>query len=332
MSDHRFKPSDWHEGGYGSSGDEEPRRITASAPGTLMLMGEHAVLHGELAIACAVDQRIHVTLENQAERRLSIDSALATYDQPLEQLIDHPDLRFVIEAVRARVGAMTSGIRLKIESQFSHQVGLGSSAAVTVAATAAIQQWLRGGFDRRQVFDDALATMLAVQGRGSGTDLAASTYGALIAYRVDPLEIIPLYSVPEIGLYYSGYKTPTPEVLSRVASEYNQLPELYDALYRLMGEVTAEAMAAAADRDWPKLGLLMNYYQGLMESLGVNDRTLSDMVYRLREQGVLGAKISGSGLGDCVISLGGSPALDASMPYRSLPVKVAPEGVLVSVE
>ena len=314
-------------------------KINASAPGNLMLMGEHAVLHGELAIACAVEQRIRVTLEPLESQVLRVSSALSNYQDDLRSLADDPQLRFVLQAVRSLTGQLPGGLHLKIDSEFSHRVGLGSSAAVTVAVTAALQQWVEDCYDRRQVFERALETVLAVQGRGSGTDLAASTYGAVIGYRVDPLEIIPLDAVPQIGLYYCGYKTPTPDVLARVAAEEQRFPELYKQLYQLMGAATKEALAAAAAQNWPLLGQLMNYYQGLMDALGVNDKTLADIVYRLRagsaaatldNSGVYGAKISGSGLGDCVISLGRPNGVD--IPYDEIPVKVAPEGVKVDVQ
>ncbi len=292
-----------------------------------MLMGEHAVLHGELAIACAVDQRISVTLETLEQPVLEIESVLGNYRDLLDQLKDDKRLRFVLQAVRSKVAELSGGLKLKIEAEFSHRVGLGSSAAVSVATVAVLQQLLDAKIDRRRVFDQARAVMLQVQGRGSGTDLAASAYGSLIAYRVDPVEIIPLQCVPEIALFYSGYKTPTPEVLARVADESQRFPELYDQLYRLMGMASEQAVQAAQQQDWTLLGQLMNYYQGLMDALGVNDRKLADMVYGLRDQGVYGAKISGSGLGDCVISLG-RPQNFCS--YDEIPVQVAPEGVIVT--
>ncbi|WP_143821048.1 mevalonate kinase [Motiliproteus sp. MSK22-1] len=304
--------------------------IKASAPGTLMLMGEHSVLKGELAIACAVEQRIFVTLKPIEQRELQITSVLGDYQDSLDSIKDNTELRFALQAVRDVADQLPSGLSLVIESEFSHQVGLGSSAAVTVAITAAIDHWLRGAVDKQAVFERSLAAMLSVQGRGSGTDIAASTYGALIAYRVEPVEITPLACVPQIALFYCGYKTPTPEVLARVESEDRRFPELYGQLYRLMGKVTQQAVVAARSQDWPLLGQLMNYYQGLMDSLGVNDRKLADIIYRLRESdGVYGAKISGSGLGDCVISLGELQQLD--IPYEQIPVQVDSDGVLVDV-
>jgi mevalonate kinase len=67
-------------------------------------------------------------------------------------------------------------------------------------------------------------------------------------------------------------------------------------------------------------------YQGLMDALGVNDLALSDIIYSLRKSEViLGAKISGSGLGDCVIALGTDDSL--ALPYEMIPVAVSGVGV-----
>jgi len=67
-----------------------------------------------------------------------------------------------------------------------------------------------------------------------------------------------------------------------------------------------------------------------MDALGVNDATLSEMIWRLRAQPtILGAKISGSGLGDCVLGLG---ELSAPLPWESIPVSVAPTGVEIKYD
>jgi len=191
---------------------------------------------------------------------------------------------------------------------------------------AALNYWLDNRFDREQIFASARESVLSVQGRGSAADIAATTYGGAVAYRADPLQLQPLAPRPAISLCYAGYKTPTPEVLQRVASAHNQAPALYDQLYRLMGEVSEQAVAAFVAEEWSQLGWLMNYYQGLMDSLGVNDRALADMVARMREaEGVFGAKISGSGLGDCAVALGSIEGIE--MPYTEIPVAITARGV-----
>ncbi|MFC6669379.1 mevalonate kinase [Marinobacterium aestuariivivens] len=150
----------------------------------------------------------------------------------------------------------------------------------------------------------------------------------LVGYSVSPRRIDALPGLPPIGLYYCGYKTPTPQVLARVAEASAGFENLNAQLYRLMGATTEQAETAILRQDWPALGRLMNVYQGLLDALGVNDATLAQMVYRLRHSpGVQGSKISGSGLGDCVLALGRDEQLAAD--FESIPVAVSGEGVSI---
>lgn len=307
-------------------------RIQASAPGTLMLLGEHAVLHGSRALVLAVDKRIRVELIPLTEARLEIESALGQYSAPIGQTHTDPNFSFVLTAFNycwhrfdsASNQQRSIGLKLRIESEFSHLVGLGSSAAVTVATLAVLNRWLDHPSNNDQLFEQARTVMLEVQGRGSGADLAAAVEGGMVAYRQSG-ERQKLTPIPPIGLYYCGYKLKTPQVLAQVAEAAEQLPELYQQLYKLMADCAEQGCQAASLGDWSLLGRLMNYYQGLMDALGVNDAKLAQMIYQLRdEQRVQGAKISGSGLGDCVIALG-QP--EDSVLSDRIPVQVDALGV-----
>ena len=72
----------------------------------------------------------------------------------------------------------------------------------------------------------------------------------------------------------------------------------------------------------------MNVAQGLMDAIGVNNAMLATLVHGLREDpAVLGAKISGSGLGDCVVALGRPARMDSA--WAEIPVQIGAEGVSV---
>ncbi|SFG06221.1 mevalonate kinase [Neptunomonas qingdaonensis] len=304
--------------------------IKVTAPGSIMLMGEHAVLFGHRAIACAVDKRMQVSLMPRADRVVVIRSALADYHSTLDDLEMDSRLNFVIFAIRQVAADLPNGFEVDIHSEFSHTVGLGSSAAVTAALVKALSIYQKEKLPRRMLFERALAVIHGVQGRGSGTDLAASVYGGLIGYTVKPQQVSALNGLPPISLFYAGYKTKTADVLARVAEHTKAFPELYSSLYQLMHDTTIKAEDAIQKQNWPELGSLMNVYQGLMDALGVNDAVLSDIVYSLRRSdAILGAKISGSGLGDCVIALGTDESL--SLGYESIAVAVSGDGVEVEV-
>lgn len=307
-----------------------PSTFKISAPGSLMLSGEHAVLQGELALVAAVDARIHLHWAARGDRQIHIQSALAEYQGSLDALPPEPALSFVLAALTARLSELPCGLDLQIASEFSHEQGLGSSAAVVAAMQLGLQVFLGEEIALDRAFEQGLKTIHQVQaGRGSGSDLAASLYGGLVAYRMQPRQIERLAGQIPLSLVFSGYKMKTPDVLRWVEKRWQTQPELLAALYRLMGQ-TSEAMAEALrQEDWITLGQLMNTYQGLMDALGVNDATLSEIIYRARAlPAILGAKISGSGLGDCVLLLG-ELAPQALAPYSQLSVRVSPRGTEV---
>lgn len=304
--------------------------LKVRVPGSLMLMGEHAVLHGELAIALAAANYIEIELSARSDRSVVIDSALAQYQAQLENLNEEPRLSFVLAAIELLRDKLPSGFELRIRSEFSHEVGLGSSAAVTAGTVAALSRFCSEHLTDEQLFERALAVVHKVQGgRGSGTDLVASIFGGLVAYRVAPREIRRLQGLPPIDLFYVGYKMKTPEVIARVEARAALAPDLYRGIYRLMGQTAEAAEEAIVAQQWSLLGQLMDTYAGLMDALGVCDQSLADLQFRLRDEpGVMGVKISGSGLGDSVICLGQARA--EALNYTHIPVSISQTGLTLS--
>jgi mevalonate kinase len=300
--------------------------ITASAPGSLMLLGEHAVLHGRHALVCAINRRIAVGLLPLALKEVRVVSALGEYECPLSSLVDHPSLRFVIQAVQQHAGEVPSGFELRIESEFSADIGFGSSAAVTVATHAAILHWLRGEPpEKKLLFDHALATVRAVQGRGSGADVAASVFGGMVGYSTAPSFAPVTISLP-LTAVYCGYKTPTPDVIRNVEQWRTEDPEKYERIFDEMDAGAVEACDCLRRHDLPRLGGLLNRSQLLMDELGVNTPELQAIVSALQAApDVFGAKISGSGLGDCAVGIGYADLKELDYPVYHL--EITPTGV-----
>ena len=301
--------------------------IKVSAPGSLMLTGEHAVLHGSPAAACAVDKRIYLTLSPRDDRAVHIESPLGTLEATLDNLLQQGQFTFIIEAIKQ--SGLATGVDIRTESEFSSTVGLGSSAAVTVCICMALNTFMGKIPARAELFRQCHNVVHGVQKTGSGCDLAASIYGGIIAMEsrdgVYTPRKLDCPSLPEIDLYYCGYKMKTPEVIALVTKRAQAEPEKYEKLYQYMTQVAGATVTMLERGNFEMAGNLFGKYQMLMEQLGVCDNTLRDMVTRLQDdEGVLGAKISGSGLGDCVVSLGiPSKKLEG---YQNIPVKITDRG------
>ena len=127
------------------------QHITASAPGKCILFGEHAVVYGHPAVAVAIDQRINVRIE-----KTESDS----HDWKLDGLIFDPKRHPHIEAIKRRLWPNSLGappLSIQIDGQIPAASGLGSSAALSVAASAALRvargRWLNNSNSKNQPED-----------------------------------------------------------------------------------------------------------------------------------------------------------------------------------
>jgi len=270
-----------------------------------MLLGEHAVLHGHRALVCAINRRISVELSPLDGDFVRIASDLGCYNGQLGSLADDSSFRFVLQAIRQHRARIPSGFALRIESEFSADIGFGSSAAVTVAMHAALMRWLNGNDSgKEELFFQSLETVHAVQGRGSGADLAAAVFGGVVAYSTAP-EFQPLEVSLPLTAVYCGYKTPTPEVIEKVEQLRAADPAKYERIYSEIDASVGEALSSLRKNDLPAFGKTIDRNQQLMDEMGVNTPELREIVAALQaDPGIYGAKISGSGLGDCAVGIG----------------------------
>lgn len=301
------------------------RVVTASAPGTLMLFGEHAVLHGHRALCAAVNRRLRVTATARPDDRVIIHSALGERSMALDALDASPPFSFVATCVAEGRSGLTGGVDLRIQSEFRDDLGLGSSAAVTVATLAALDGLSGRAVSAADLHRRGLAVIRHVQGVGSGTDVAASVLGGIVSYRFQPLALKRVASAMPLTVVYSGSKEKTAAVIARVDGLQRAQPEAVAGIYAAMDRVTGAAESAIAAGEWPQVGALMSMGQGLMEALGVCNARLREILQAMRDApGILGAKISGSGLGDCLIGVGDAVG---ALPGERLDVAVSGEGV-----
>ncbi|TAK77140.1 MAG: hypothetical protein EPO11_03090, partial [Gammaproteobacteria bacterium] len=180
---------------------EVSMQLKASAPGSLMLLGEYAVLYGKPALVCAVDKRITVTLTPRTDERIEIHSELhGHYATTLSDVTIEKPFQFVLGALKHYQTRLKRGCDIKIVSDFSDQVGLGSSAAVTAATLAAIITWLNIKISPLELIRQGRDVIRQVQGMGSGADIAAAILGGIVGYQPQPLSAEKLSTLHPISV------------------------------------------------------------------------------------------------------------------------------------
>lgn len=301
-----------------------------------MLLGEHAVLRGYPAIVCALNQRLTVTLTPRNDDHIYLESnTLGSFKtHRLAMSIEQP-FSFVLAAINEFRHQLSTGFHLIITSTFSEKMGLGSSSAVTVATVGALQQWLQQRMDRHMIYQASIRAVRQVQKLGSGADVAASTFGGAILYQLMnqhddswDYQITPLMLAQKFFLIYVGYKTKTAEVVNYVTQNALKNPEKYDRLFREIGHQTRQGATSIQQHNWKTLGIIMQQSYQLQKALGVSDDVIDSLVSCLSQQkNVMGVKISGSGLGDCVIVLGEIESNSILKAMTVIPATIDSEGV-----
>lgn len=280
----------------------------ASAPGSVMLLGEHACLHGYSAIVAAIDKHMTVSITPNNTNNINITAELGAYSCEKHNISIEKPFTFILASLKNRVVDLPSGCDIHIESDFSSTFGLGSSAAVTVALQRCLSDWLGDNACDHNILQQSAKIIRAVQGIGSGADCAASVYGGVIYYKADLCAAEKLAHKPEISLVYSGYKTPTVSVIEQIAKKAEAYPALYHSIYKKIGACAEQGRACIQNQDWEQLGALFYQQQQLMAGLGASDEKLDALIKKAESfDTILAAKISGSGLGDCIVTLGALP-------------------------
>lgn len=291
-------------------------RVTASAPGKLVLSGDHAAVYGKPCIVTAVNIRYSVTAQLTAEPMIHIDTPElrqqgGLYSVPPSHVSasNRPETAFV-EAALVQVllrRPLKDGLRVTTAGP-ARSFGLGSSSAITVATIAAVAELLEINHQPRDLFDMAYTAVLDVQGKGSGIDVAAAVYGGTVYYitgdTVTDASIEPI-NIPSLPLVigYSGDKVSTTSLISHVAGLRTKYRAFIEPILHMMGEISTAARDDMIAGNWQNVGELMNIHQGLLDSLGVSVPQLANPIFAARGAGAWGAKLSGAGGGDCMFAL-----------------------------
>jgi len=274
---------------------------TASAPGKIILFGEHAVVSGTAALGGAADLRARATVEDLPGRVLieTDDLSLQGFSfDPGSGQISSASAAYATRYVSAAVRELEArDVRIRIESDIPPAAGMGSSASIVVAAVAALNGHLGLGLSEREIAQLSYRIERGVQkGRGSPMDTALATYGGYqrIADGNQPLDLPPL----EVMVGYTRVPHDTFSLVERVQLLKERYPDLVEPIFQAMGAITERAVPLVREMNLDELGGLMDINHGLLEALGVSSRELSELVYAARGAGgALGAKLTGAGGG-----------------------------------
>ena len=291
-------------------------QVEATAPGKVILFGEHSVVYRGPAIVLALNKRGKVVAERRTEdNRLYFDALDLGFSGYFENETYHPITgaswrgeRLVAFTVAAQTTmkhlGVESGLNMKIRSEIPIAAGLGSSAALSVATVAAVGGLFGDGLSTDEICNLAYEGEKVVHGTPSGVDNNISTYGGMLIYEKDKeLQRVEVENDFPFIIGNTKRRRSTKKLVERVRGLRERTPDTVDRIIDTIVGISVEGIKAFKERDLPKLGTLMNINHGLLEALGVSSKRLNDMVYSSRSAGALGSKMTGAGGGGCMIAL-----------------------------
>lgn len=297
-------------------------KASASAPGKVILFGEHFVVYDEPAVVMAVNLRAEVSVEESQELGVLVESQDLSLsglfiDDSFIPKIGGMDARETLEPIYLAVKAISEKhglkdrLNVRVKSEIPIAAGMGSSAAVAVATVAAVARFFMLELSKEEISQLAYRAEEHVHGRPSGIDQTISTFGGVITYRrtcgFSPIEVsapIPLV----IG--DTGLKRSTGKLVAKVRERREEFPKIMDSIICAGRNITFSAAEALRKGDLRSLGALMNLNHGLLSAIGVSNDMLDRLVNAAREAGALGSKLTGAGGGGCMIALANQSNID----------------------
>lgn len=277
------------------------------AHGKIILMGEHAVVYGQPAIALPFPKTTITTEINPNEEALILDcqfyqGALQTASQELKSI------KTIIRAVIDHL-ALPNQLTISIKSSILAERGMGSSAAVAVATVRALYDYANVTLNQSELLDWVGQAEKIAHGNPSGIDAAATSGNHPLYYQKNsPIEVFPMkLTNATLIVADTGIKGKTREAVADVAHLLDINAVETTARITTLGQLT-EASRQAILLDQSKLlGESMNDAHEILRDLTVSNEQLDAFAMIARNAGAVGAKLTGGGRGGCLIALSDDP-------------------------
>jgi len=275
----------------------------ASAPGKIILFGEHFVVHGTKAILAAINKRVTVTSAFTDNNTIKVNSELGTLEVPISSSYEEaksefrPFVYLANKMINSNQNA--NGLEIEINSDIPVGVGLGSSSACCVAAAASIYGLFKE-LSSEEILKMSIEAEKTIFPDTSGADCTVCIYGGIIEYpNVEKID-----NTFDLNLLIANSMIPhnTKNSVEKVNKFKENDEERFSQLCDLETKLIDEVITAMKNNDATTFGLKMSENQKYLEEIQISNDTLRDMISSLKEIS-LGTKITGAGDGGCIIAL-----------------------------
>lgn len=271
--------------------------------GKIILMGEHAVVYGQPAIAFPFDEtNVITTVEKSTDLTINCHYFSGKLEQAPQKLAS---IKETILKVLEQLKQSDCSLAITITSTIPAERGMGSSAAVAVATIRALFNYFDYTYTKEELLTLVDYAEKIAHGNPSGIDAAATSDKYPIFFiKGQPLESFSMNLTDTFLIIAdTGIKGQTREAVSDVATLLEKDTQPITKKIEELGQLTLLAKAAIEKNDAKKLGLQMNRAQEILKTLTVSNRQLDQLIETAIQHGALGAKLTGGGRGGCMLAL-----------------------------
>ena len=283
----------------------------ASAPGKVILLGEHAAVYGNPVLVSSVNLRTYATVSMRKDSRFTLTNSSTGVERLDFSMSDLARMKKdwatvltaeCIEKTFDKLGVQ-AGLDIELSSEIPVSSGLGSSASASSALSLAISKELGFKLKLQEVAELAWSIENIVHGKSSGADPFGVTFGGVIRYREGGFEKVEMIQCPQITVGNTGVKADTGDSVRDVMMLKKKYPEFFEHYLEAMLHIVDYGQKYLEEGDMEHLGDVMNINHGLLSAIGVSSPELEKLVWAARKVSP-GAKLCGSGRGGIMIALG----------------------------
>jgi mevalonate kinase len=294
------------------------KKINSCAPGKTILFGEHSVVYGYPAISMAINIQSYCEITEISED--SIELIFDSYNIKLRsaqylELIDSIPEKFkqfslCFQIFKRDYGIEFENTRIHLSSDLFPGSGLGSSASTSIALINGINNFYQLGLSREDMSDIGYKMEEVVHGSPSGIDNTTCTYGNIINYEKGEFEFLTSPVDLKILISYTDIEHDTKKAINNIKMLKEEKPDIVSKYLKEMGSIAKSAKKALGSGNILEMGRLMNRNQQLLSLLGVSNEKIDFINKIANSNGAYGSKLTGAGLGGCVITLGEKKTLE----------------------
>ena len=278
----------------------------ATAPAKIILFGEHAVVHGQPAIAVPVNSLRAEAVIEPGGHGLRINAVDLNKVLPVEVDSDLMDdaLTLTARMTLRKLNVAPPDATIHISSKIPMASGLGSGAAVSAAIARAVATAAKAQLPDAQLNALIFEIEKLYHGTPSGIDNTVIVHEKPVFFvRSEPLQTLHIHTPFTIVIGDTGKGALTRIAVEDVNRLVRDEPDRVNPMLAEIGEITRNAQKAIETGTIDTLGPLMNRNHALLRELTVSSPELEALTQAARDAGALGAKLSGGGRGGNMIAL-----------------------------